>query len=182
MKRPPASPIMNPFASPTATEPVESEIRRFPFDIGLVVGRYLQGLALLAIISAVVDFFLFDSLRLDLIPLLLLIFGHNLVAHRSGARRAAIWLLSFILLVAVVMTLAAVFWGTENVSITLVREIEDPQLKHVLIFAGLVFVLFGTLLWLLLTPQAKYEFAKERRLSFLPLDTPPDDWTDDDDP
>lgn len=128
-------------------------------DIGRFVGRYLQLLACVSVVSMIISAFWYDAVNIDLTFILLLWGAEHLIKHNPTARRWMIGLLGVMLASMVALILVAVFGGTESMTIRFGgSKIEHPSLETVSMWAGISAVVAGIPFGLLLTPKARKEF------------------------
>ncbi|WP_146567713.1 hypothetical protein [Posidoniimonas corsicana] len=151
----------NPYRSPATANEATGSHRRLPFSIGNVVGRYLQLLAVGSAASMLFRWWVVGSLRLDLSFVLLLMGGAALRAHSNVARRCVIGVSALVIVVSVGLVVRAYLAGTDGMSVRIGREIENPTIGAVALVSALFSVLAAAPLGLLLTRQARIEFAKQ---------------------
>ncbi len=153
----------NPYASPKVSPGTALPHRSVPFDVGIFVGWYLRVLACLSVASMAVNLVFFSRLQIDLSFPFLLWAGSCLVRHSPTARKWVIGISGFFLVILVfvsAMSVFAVVAGTEGMSVRMMgRQIDNPSVWHVLAVASLVGLLPGIPFVLLLTRQARREFA-----------------------
>ena len=151
----------NPYESPkTATS---TRHARRPLDIGRFVGRYLQVLACLSLVSNIVDAVFFDQLNIDLSFVFLFWAGAYLIRHSTTARKWVVGVSGLAILVCLAIVVYAVAFGTEGIYVSLWRPIENPSLGQVWGVASFLGIIAGIPFVLLLTPQARREFIRVTR-------------------
>jgi len=150
----------NPYESPQSAATGHEDGGRLPFDVGKFVGRYLQGLACLSVVSMVVELVFFDRLDIDLSFIFLFWASAYLIRHSPTARKWVIAVSGLAIFVSVALVVLGVVVGTEGMSVTIGRRIENPSLGHVVAVASLLVIMAGIPFTLLLTRQAKREFTR----------------------
>lgn len=129
------------------------------FDTGLFVARYLQALATLLVAWMIAGPVFFDRFNLDLSPILLLWLASALKRHSSAARK---WVLvgtgSGLLLCAWLLVHALIF-GTDHLTVHMVRPIHNPALWQVCLVSLSMATIFGVPFVVLLSARARRQFA-----------------------
>lgn len=151
----------NPYESPKTATPT-GHARR-PLDIGRFVGRYLQVLACLSLVSMIVDAVFFDQLIIDLSFVFLFWAGAYLISHSTTARTWVVGISGLAILVCLAIVVYAVTFGPEGIYVSLWRPIDNPSLGQVLGVASFLGIIAGIPFVLLLTSQAKREFIRVPR-------------------
>jgi len=151
---------VNPYQSPNTTTARAKQADWFPFDIGVFVGRYLYVLAWLSVASMIVGVLVFDRWQFDLSFIFMLWAGRYLTKHSSTARRWTIGISGLFLFVCLAMTLVAVVFGTGGMTISVGHRITDPPLWAVFCVTAAMAMIAGIPFALLMTGQAKREFAR----------------------
>jgi hypothetical protein len=155
--------MQNPYESPTTENENLAESRQLPFDIGKVTGLYLQLLAVYIVGSMLVDWLVFGRDWLDLNFIFLFAAGVALRAHSNVARRWVIGISAVVVVSCIGTTVTAFLYGTEGMSLRVWRRIDNPTFSDVVVVSIVLLVLAGVPLVLLLTRQARLEFAKPLR-------------------
>jgi len=150
----------NPYESPKTTTDTEPNARYLPFDIGRFVGRYLQVLAGVSIVSMMVDLLFFDRLHLDLSFIFFYWAGACLIRHSPTARKWVIGVSGLAVIICFGLLLYAVTVGTDGMTVTIGRRIDNPPIGYVVGVVAFLVLVAGGPLALLLTQQAKNEFSR----------------------
>ncbi len=132
---------------------------RGALDVGRLVGRYFQVLAVASVGWMIVSAVFFDRLSVDLTSIVFLWVGHHLVRHHRTARTLTLWIGGVGLAMMPVVVAVGAMVGTERMTISFGREIEKPTMRQVLAVAAALAVLVGIPMALLLTPRARREFG-----------------------
>jgi hypothetical protein len=155
--------MCNPYESPKTANGTKDHAWSLPFDIGRFVGRYLQILACVSIASMAVDLLLFDQLKIDLSFVFFFWAGAALIRHSPTARKWVIGVSGLAIFLSLVMVLYAVTVGTDAMTVTIGRRIDNPPIGYVLGVMSFLVLIAGIPLVLLLTRQARNEFARAAR-------------------
>lgn len=129
------------------------------FDTGLFVARYLQALALLSVTWMIAGPILFDTFKLDLSPLVFLLFASALKRHSSTARK---WLLvvgGFDLLLCLYLIVHALMFGTGNLTVHFAPPIRNPAMWQVFAISSAMAVIIGVPFFVLLSARARRQFG-----------------------
>ena len=129
-------------------------------DVGRFVGRYFQVLAWVSITWMVVSLIFFDRLHIDFSFILLFWAASHLTRHNPTARKWTIGLTGFCVGLMALLLLYAAIAGTDGMTVTLGRRIENPSFLHVAVVGAISLALLGIPLGLLLTPKARREFGQ----------------------
>lgn len=128
-------------------------------DVGRFVGRYFQILACLSMASMVIAPIFFDYWYFDFSFVLLLWAASHLIRHNPTARSITIWTCGLCVVAIVGILIYAGVLGADAITIRLGKPIENPSFFLIAVVAGIMLVAVGIPLALLLTPQARQEFA-----------------------
>jgi len=153
--------MCNPHESPETGTGTRDRARWLPFDIGRFVGRYLQVLAWVSIASMAVDPFFFDRLHIDLSFVFFFWAGACLIRHSPTARKWVIGISGLAIFASLAMALYAVTVGTDAMTVTIGRRIDDPPIGYVVGVVSFLVLSAGIPLALLLTRQARNEFTSD---------------------
>lgn len=99
--------VDNPYEPPATSARENSDDRTFPFDIGGVVGRYLEALGAITVSALIVEYFCTGNFKFDVVPVLLFICGGGLRRHIRGARSVVIFFLAMMVAGAIAMPILA---------------------------------------------------------------------------
>lgn len=157
--------MCNPYESPKTAIGTKNHSRWLPFDIGRFVGRYLQILACVSLVSMAVDLLFFDRLKIDLSFVFFFWAGASLIRHSPTARKWVIGISGLAVFVSLAMVVCAVTVGTDAMTVTIGRRIDNPPIGYVLGVMSFFFLVAGIPLVLLLTRQAGNEFTRTARVA-----------------
>jgi hypothetical protein len=132
-------------------------------DIGKLVARYLQAFAWMSVAWMIISPIFFDSFHLDLSVIFLFWAAAYLMQHDPTARKWTIGVCAFALALVVGMFIYAAVAGTEGMTVTIGRRIDNPSLGQVAVVSLIFAALAGLPLVLLLTPKARREFGQRSR-------------------
>jgi hypothetical protein len=133
---------------------------RTEFDTGRFVARYLQGLAWLSIASMIAGPIFFDSLHIDLSPILLCWAASALKRRSQTARKWVLALAGLTLVLLVIMLLWAAVAGTDGMTVSFgAGRIEDPALWQVAAVAVPIAVAVGVPFAVLMSERAGRQFT-----------------------
>lgn len=129
-------------------------------DTGRFVGRYFQVLGWCSIALSVLSPLLQGGVHIDLTCILYFVLGHYLIRHHHVARILTLVLTGLLLATVFGLVCYGTLVTTAGMAIEFGPvEIGDPTVGQLLMVAAVMLVLIGGPFVLLLTPQARREFA-----------------------
>jgi hypothetical protein len=151
--------MMNPYETPHGfCDPAGGG--RLRFDIGQLVGTYLQILAVLSVVSMLARLMLSHGMFIDLSFIFFYWAGVYLKRHSPTARKCVLGVSWLFVAAAIAMMLVAVFFGTKSMTVYIgIDQIRAPSIVEVFGVAALGVVLAGIPGVLLMTRRARNEFS-----------------------
>lgn len=104
----------------------------------------------------------FDSLHIDLTILFYFWAGASLIRHSPTVRKWVIGFSGLMVFASLALALWAVAVGTEGMTVTIGRTIDNPPVGYVIGVAIILTIVAGVPFVLLLTSQAREEFARDK--------------------
>ncbi|MHB1158354.1 MAG: hypothetical protein ACYC26_16135 [Phycisphaerales bacterium] len=113
----------------------------------------------MSIASIVISAILFDALHIDLTFILFFWAAHHLKQHNPTARKWTLRICGFVLTFLIAMLIGTAITGTDGMTITIFKRIENPSFWQTATVFVILTCMAGIPFGLLLSPQAKREFA-----------------------
>ena len=131
-------------------------------DVGNAVGRYLQVLGWSCIIWMVVEPFVFDNLRIDLMPFFAIWAGAELRRHNPTARKWTLAISGLYLVFIAFSILYVSLRGLQGIHVRIGALIKDPTPLQMAIAAASMALLAAFPFVALMTRRARAEFGAPR--------------------
>ena len=137
----------------------EASVRSF--DAARFVSYYLQALAWFSIGMQTAQSAILGGVHVDF-SFVFLFWASSAVKRRSEtARKLVVWVSGLLLGAAAFFAVIGVFFGTQHMTVKLIREIENPKVWQLLLMSGAFVGVAGVPFFVLVSSFARAQFGRE---------------------